>query len=107
MRRDVRQVEEMSNHLLRVLGVGLSGQGSTVKVSSAFLTAYRSRRAQCGVGGGSITAGGFSVTTHGMWSEPVEGRGGSHEETREESAVFAKARSNTEGREVVSNGNRV
>jgi len=41
----------MSNHLLRELGVGLAGQGSVVKVSSAFPTAYRSRRAQWGVGG--------------------------------------------------------
>jgi len=31
----------------------------------------------------------------------------SHEETREERAVFAKARSKTEGREVVSKGNWV
>ena len=97
----------MSNHLLRELGVGLSGQGCVVKVSSAFPTASRLRRAQCRVGGGSIMAGGLSVITHGTWSEPVEGRGVSHEETREERAVFAKARSKTEGREMVSNGNRV
>ena len=31
----------------------------------------------------------------------------SHEEKREERAVFAKARSTTEGREMVSNGNQV
>ena len=105
VRREVSRVEEMSNHLLRELGMGLAGQGSVVKVSSAFPIASRSRRAQCGVGGGSIIAGGFSVTTHGMWSEPVEGTGVSHEETREERAVFAKARSKTEGCEMVSNGN--
>jgi len=57
--------------------------------------------------GGSIIAGGFSVITHGTWSEPVEGRGVSHEETRGARAVFAKARSTTEGRETVSKGNRV
>ena len=51
VRREVRRVEKMSNHLLRELGVGLAGQGSVVKVSSAFPTAGRSRRAQCGVGG--------------------------------------------------------
>jgi len=96
----------MSNHLLRELAVGLAGQGSVVNVSSAFLTASRSRRAQCGVGGGSIIMGGFSVITHGTWSEPVEGRVVSHEETREERALFAKARSKTEGREMASNGNR-
>jgi len=105
--REVRRLEEMSNHLLRELGVGLAGQGSVVKVSSAFPTACRFRRAQCGVGGGSITAGGLRVTTHGTWSEPVEGRGVSHEEPREEMAVFAKARSKTKGREVVSKGKRV
>ena len=97
----------MSNHLLRELGVGLAGQGSVVKVSSAFPTASRPRRAQCGVDGGSIIAGGFSVIIHGTWSEPVEGRGVSNEDTSEERAVFAKARSKTEGREMVSNGNRV
>jgi len=53
-----------------------------------------------------MTKGGLSVTTHGTWSEPVE-RGVSHEETRGETVVFAKARSKTEGHEVVSNGNRV
>jgi len=83
----------MSNHLLRELGVCLAGQGNVVTVSSASRTASRSRRAQCGVGGGSIIAGGISVITHGTWSEPVEGRGVSHEETRGERVVFAKARS--------------
>jgi len=107
VRRQVRQVEEMSNHLLRELGVCLAGHGNGVKPSSALPTAWRSRRAQCGVGGGSMIAGGFSVITHGMWSEPVEGRGVSHEETRGERAVFAKAWSKTEGHEMVSNGKRV
>ena len=97
----------MSHHLLRELGVGFGGQGSVVKDSSAFRTALRSKRAQCGVGGGSKIAGGFSVITHGTWSEPVVGRGVSHEETRGQRAVFAKARSKTENREIVSNGNRV
>jgi len=41
----VRRVEEMSNHLLRELGVGFAGQDSVVKESSAFPTASRSRRA--------------------------------------------------------------
>ena len=97
----------MSNHLLRELGVGLARQGSVVKVSSAFPTVSRSRRAQCGVGGGSIIAGRFSVITHGTWSEPVEGSGVSHEATRGERAVFAKARSKTEGCEILSKGNQV
>jgi len=57
--------------------------------------------------GGCIIAGGFSVITHGTWSEPVEGRRVSHEETKVERAVFAKARSKTEGHEMVSKGNRV
>jgi len=47
----------MSNHLLRELGVGFGGQGSVVKDSSAFPTAPRSRRAQCGVGGGQHNRG--------------------------------------------------
>ena len=107
VRREVRRVEEISNHLLMELGVGLARQGILVKVSSAFPTASRSRRAQCGVGGGSMITGGFSVITQGTWSEPVEGRGVSHEEMKEERAVFAKARSKTEGRETVSKGKRV
>jgi len=107
VRREVRRVEEMSHHLLRELGIGLAGQGSVVKVSSAFPTAFRSRRVQCRVGGGSIIAGGFSVITHATWFEPVEARGVSHDETRGERPVFAKARSKTGGSEMVSNGNRV
>ena len=59
VRREVRRVEEMSNHLLRELGVGLAGQGSLVKVSSAFPTVSRSRRAECGVGGGQHNRGRF------------------------------------------------
>jgi len=54
IRREVRRAEEMSNQLLRELGVGLAGQGNVVKEFSASPTASRSRRAQCGVGGGSI-----------------------------------------------------
>ena len=46
VKREVRRVEEMSNHLLREFGVGLAGQGNGVKTSSAFPTAYRSGRAQ-------------------------------------------------------------
>jgi len=107
VKREVRQVEEISNHLLMELGVGLAGQGSVAKVSSALPTASRARRAQCGVGGGSMIAARFSVITHGTWSEPVEGRGVSHEETKEERAVFANARSRTEGREKASKGKRV
>jgi len=107
VRREVRQVEEILNHLLRELGVGFAGQGNVVKISIAFPTVSRSSRTLCGVGGSSIIAGGFSVITHGTWSELVEGRGVSHEETRGERVVFAKARSKTEGRELVSKGNRV
>jgi len=57
--------------------------------------------------GGSMIAGGFSVITHGRSSEPVEGSGMSHKETRGETAVFAKARSKTEALETVSKGKRV
>ena len=45
VRREVRWVEEMSNHVLRELGVGFAGQGKVVKASSAFPTRSRSRRA--------------------------------------------------------------
>ena len=57
--------------------------------------------------GGSMIVGGFSVITHGTLSEPVEGRGVSHQEMRGERALFAKARSRTEGLEILSNGKRV
>jgi len=63
----------MSNYLLKELGVGLGRQANGVKASSAIHTACRSRRAQCGVGGGSMTSGGFSAIIHGRWSELVEG----------------------------------
>ena len=45
VRREVRRVEEISNHLLMELGVGLAGQGNVVKVSRVFPPASRSRRA--------------------------------------------------------------
>jgi len=105
--REVRQAEEMSNYLLRELGVGLAGQGTVVKASSASPTASRSRRAPFGVVGGSMIAGSFGLITQGTWSEPVERRGVSHEGSRGERAVFARARCKTEAREMVSNGNRV
>jgi len=101
------RVVEMSNHLLTELGVGLAWHGNTVKSFSASPTAPRSRRAHCGVGGGNMIAGGFSVITCGTWSELVEGRGVSQEATRGERAVFAKARSKTDGHEIVLKGNRV
>ena len=53
-----------------------------------------------------MIAGGFSVFTQGMLSEPVEGGGVSHKETRGERVVFAKARSKTEGLEMVLKGKR-
>jgi len=96
VRSEVRRAEEISNHLLRKLGVGHDGQGNVVQAFSASHTASRSRRAQCGVRGGSMIAGGFSVITHGTWSEPVEREGVSEEEMRGETAVFTKARSKTE-----------
>jgi len=62
--------------------VGFAGPDSVVKAPSAFPTMSRSMRAQCGVGRGSIIAGGLTVITHRTWSEQAEGRGVSHEETR-------------------------
>ena len=41
VRRAVRRVDVMSNHLLRELGVGFVGQGSVVKETSAFPSASR------------------------------------------------------------------
>jgi len=43
-----------------------------------------------------MIAGDFSIITQRTWSEPVEGSGLSHEETRGERGVFAKARSKME-----------
>jgi len=54
--------------------------------------------------GGRKIAGGFSVITYGTLPEPVEGRGGSHKETRGERAVFVIARSKTKALEMMSNG---
>ena len=36
VRREVRRAEDISNHLLMELGVGLAGQGNVVKVSRVF-----------------------------------------------------------------------
>ena len=73
----------------------LAGQGEKVNSTSSCLTADKFRRAQCGVGGGSKAAGGCSMTTIGRWSDPVEGRAFSKEDTKGKRAVFAKAMSNT------------
>jgi len=51
VRREVSRVEEMSNYLLRELGVGFSRPGNGVKTSSTLPAACSLRRAQCGVGG--------------------------------------------------------
>jgi len=93
VRREVRLLEEMSNHLLSEIEVGLDEQAREVKLLRACPTACRLRRAQWGVGGGSMIAEGCSVITYGTWSEPVEGRGVFHEEMKGERAVFTKARS--------------
>ena len=58
-------------------------------------------------GGESMITGSFSVIRHGTWSEPVEGRGVSHKETRGERVVFPKARSKMEALEMVSNWKQV
>jgi len=100
-------VEEISHHLVREFGVGLAGQGSEAKSSSSCPTACQSRRAQCGVGGRIMIAGGCSVITHGTWSDPVKGRGMSYEETKGESVVCAKGKSKMEGLEMVSKGKQV
>ena len=50
-----------------------------------------------------MIADSFRIITRRMLSKPVEGRGVSHKERWGERAVFAKARSKTEGREIVSN----
>jgi len=65
VRRVVRRVEEMSHHLERALAVTLDGQGGREKSGSATSTHGQSRRAQYGMGGGSMMAGGRSMTTMG------------------------------------------
>jgi len=65
VRRAVRRVEEMSNHLVRALVVTLVWLGGKVKSASVFLTVAQSRRAQCGVSGGSRMNGSCIITTIG------------------------------------------
>jgi len=103
----VRRVEEIWNHLVRALVVTLAGQGGNLKSVNASLTVSQCRRAQCRVGGGKMMAGGLIVTTVGTWSESVEGRGVSQEDTNAESTLFVKAKCSTEGLEMVSKGKRV
>lgn len=50
-----------------------------------------------GEGGGGLKRGKSKVRTIGTWSEPVEGRGVSHEEKVGIRCLLAKAKSSTEG----------
>jgi len=59
------------------------------------------------MGAESLTVGGCKMTTMGMWSVPVEGRGVSHEDTKEGRRESAQARSRTHCLEMVSNGKQV
>jgi len=68
-------MENMSNHLARVLAVTLIGQGGKVKSATTSLTVGHSMRAACGVGGGSMISGGHSITTISTRFESLEGRG--------------------------------
>ena len=63
--RVVSRVEEMSNYLARALGVVRAGQGGRENSRMSFLTEDQSIRAQWGVGGGSIIAGGWRVRVIG------------------------------------------
>jgi len=56
--RVVSRVEKMSNHLARALGVVRVGKRGREKSRISSLTADKSIRAQWGVGGGSMIAGG-------------------------------------------------
>jgi len=97
----------MLNHLARVLAVTMVRQGGKVKCTIASLTEGQCRRAQCGVGGGNLMAGGCNVTTIGTWSHPMEGREVSSEDQKGERAELEKARFQTEGLEIVSKWKRV
>ena len=57
--------------------------------------------------GGARTGDGESSTVIGMWSEPVEGREGSHPLTKGRSRGLANTRSITEGRTFPERGNLV
>jgi hypothetical protein len=107
VRTEVRRDEEMSNHLARVLAVGLSGGGGIRKSTSCSPRDCQSRRAQCGTGGGRDILGGDRVITIGTWSEPVDGRGVSHDCTKGAREGFAKARSRTDGLPTPLKGKRV
>ena len=58
-------MEEMSNHLARALTETLARQSGNEKSIIAPLTKDQSKRAQCGVGGGGMMAGGCRVMTIG------------------------------------------
>src|SRR5437588_6407947 len=69
--------------------------------------AFQSVFAQLGEGGGGLRWGADSIIWMGRWSEPVEGRETSQEETKGVREELAKDRSRTEGRVDRSKGNLV
>jgi len=94
----------MSKYLTRALAATRAGQGKKEQSNKASLTESQSKRAKGGMVGGSIITGDWRVTTMGKSSEHMEERGVSQEETKRERGVFAKARSSTDGLEIVSKG---
>lgn len=59
---------------------------------------------QLGAGGGGLKRGELNVTTTGTWSEPVEGRGVSHEKKAGKRCLLAKAKLRTEGLDAEEKG---
>ena len=69
--------------------------------------AGQSVKDQLGEGGGGEVNGCERMIGTGTWSEPVEGRGVSHDWQKESNEGEAKARSRTDGRPEPPKGKRV
>ena len=106
-RREASMSKCLSNHTSKARRVGRVGGGGTELSLKRGSRVGQSVLDQLGLGGGGEKIGCEKRIMIGIWAEPVEGRGVSHDLKKGASDVDAKARSRTEGLPIPVGGNRV
>ena len=99
--------KDPANHLSRSAGKGQTGAGGTPNFLMWWDSVSQSVSDHLGRLGLGIRVGGARLIVSGTWSEPVEGRETSHDFNNRRRRGFAKARSITEGRALLTKGNLV
>ena len=106
-RREARVPKCLLNHTSKARRVGKVGGGGTELSFKRGSREGQSVLNQLGLGGGGDRIGWERRIVIGMWSEPVDGRGVSHDLKKGVRDGEAKARSSTEGLPVPVGGKRV